>query len=141
MSQESKREPKTYIDKLALVEIQNQKVLVTLSKGKDVWYMPGGKREGQESDAETLMREVKEELMVTIDPQSITYYGTFEAQAHGHPRGVKARLTCYTASYHGTLQPAAEIEKIAFFSYAQKPLVGQTGQLIFDDLKKKDLIT
>ena len=41
---------KTYIDKLAFIDLKDRKVLETKSKGKDVWYIPGGKREGSESD-------------------------------------------------------------------------------------------
>lgn len=33
----------TYIDKLAFIDVKDHHVLVTLSKGKDVWYIPGGK--------------------------------------------------------------------------------------------------
>jgi len=57
---------KTYIDKLAFIEIKDRKLLVTLSKGKDIWYIPGGKREGSESDIEALVREVREELTVNL---------------------------------------------------------------------------
>ena len=36
----------------------DSKLLSTRSKGKDTYYIPGGKREGNESDIETLIREV-----------------------------------------------------------------------------------
>jgi 8-oxo-dGTP diphosphatase len=78
---------KTYIDKLAYILIQDKKVLTTLSKGKDTWYIPGGKREGNESDHEALIREVEEELTVKLVPDTIRHYGTFEAsprKARGH---------------------------------------------------------
>lgn len=47
------------IDKIAFLYIKNNKILSTRSKGKEVFYIPGGKREGNESDLETLVREVK----------------------------------------------------------------------------------
>ncbi len=34
----------TNIDKLAYIYIRDQKIIVSLSKGKDTWYVPGGKR-------------------------------------------------------------------------------------------------
>ncbi|WP_308287346.1 NUDIX domain-containing protein [Actinomadura parmotrematis] len=40
------------------------RVLSTRSRGKDVWYLPGGKREAGESDERTLLREIAEELAV-----------------------------------------------------------------------------
>jgi len=38
---------KNYIDKLAFILIKDKKTLVTKSKGKDVWYTPGGKEKGE----------------------------------------------------------------------------------------------
>ncbi len=50
---------KHFIDKLAFIYVKDKKVLVTLSKGKDIWYLPGGKREENETDIQALTREVK----------------------------------------------------------------------------------
>lgn len=131
---------KNHIDKLAFIQIKDQKVLMSLSRGKDTWYIPGGKREGNETDKEALMREVKEELSVKLLPNSIKKYGVFEAQAHGHPDGVMVRMTCYTSDYEGELLPDSEIEKLEFFSWARKSESSVVDHLIFDDLKAKKLI-
>ena len=82
------------IDKIALIELKDGKVLSTRSKGKDVYYFPGGKRDEGESDEETLIREIKEELDVSVIPESIQYYGKLEAQAHGKDEGVIVKMTC-----------------------------------------------
>ena len=129
-----------YIDKLAYIEIENHKVLVTRSYGKDTWYIPGGKREGNETDQEALIREVKEELQVGLVPGTIKYFGTYEAQAHGKPEGTIVRMTCYTGEYNGEVKPGAEIEKIDWFTFARRGEVSIVDQLIFDDLKNKNLI-
>lgn len=131
---------KLFIDKLAFIEIKDKKILVTLSQGKDTWYIPGGKREPGESDEQALMREVKEELNVDIDPSTIQKYGIFEAQAHGKPEGTIVRMTCYMATYQGTPIPSAEIEKIDYFDFSQKHHTSPVDHLIFDDLKVKGLI-
>lgn len=131
---------KTYIDKLAFIEIKDLKVLETLSKGKDTWYIPGGKREAGETDQEALIREVKEELAVDLLPESLEYYGTFEAPAHGKPEGTFVRMTCYTGKYTGKLTPSTEVEKMDYFKYSQKSLTSAVDHLIFDDLKAKGLI-
>ena len=131
---------KNYIDKLAFIEIKDQKVLETLSYGKDKWYIPGGKRDSGETDLEALIREVKEELMVDIIPSSVEKYGVFEAQAHGKPEGTIVRMTCYTAKYEGVLTPSAEVEKMDYFDYSQKGRTSVVDQLIFDDLFAKGLI-
>ena len=130
----------TYIDKLAFIDIKDKKILMTMSRGKDMWYIPGGKREGNESDHTALLREVKEELAVDLLPDSIAYYGTFEAQAHGKPEGTIVRMTCYMAQFHGTIVASSEIERYDYFPYAQKSLTAPVDHLIFDDLKKKGLL-
>ena len=131
---------KSYIDKLAFIDIQNKKILSTLSKGKDTWYIPGGKREGNETDHEALIREVKEELSVDLVPDTITHYGTFEAQAHGKPEGTVVRMTCYSAKFKGALRASAEVAAFRYVDYTWKEKSSPVDKLIFDDLKTKGLI-
>ena len=129
-----------YIDKLALIEIQDRKLLSTLSRGKDTWYIPGGKREGQESDSEALIREIREELTVDLIPETIKPYGVFEAQAHGKSEGMIVRMTCFTAKYHGNLKPSQEVAEMKFVNYEWKDKSSPVDKIIFDDLKNKGLI-
>ena len=131
---------KDYIDKLAYIYLKDGKVLSTLSNGKDTWYIPGGKREGNETDHEALIREVEEELTVKLRPETIKHYGTFEAQAHGKPEGTLVRMTCYEAEFDGDLHPSSEIERMAFVDYAWKENSSPVDGLIFDDLKRKGYI-
>jgi 8-oxo-dGTP pyrophosphatase MutT (NUDIX family) len=125
------------IDKVALLHWQDGKILSSRSKGKDSWYLPGGKREGSESDVETLIREIQEELSVSVDPETAVYYGTFEAQAHGKAEGITVRMTCYTAGFSGTPFPSHEIEELKWLTYQDKDVVSPVDKLIFDDLHMK----
>lgn len=131
---------KMFIDKLAYIHIVDFEILMSLSRGKDTWYIPGGKRDGEEEDKEALIREVKEEISVKLLPDSIRIFGVFEAQAHGHQEGIMVRMTCYTADYEGKLKAASEIEKLEFFPYSRKAETSPVDHLIFDDLKEKNLI-
>ncbi|HXH26391.1 MAG TPA: DUF1653 domain-containing protein [Candidatus Acidoferrum sp.] len=131
---------KSYIDKLAFIYVKDQRVLETLSRGKDTWYIPGGKREPGESDIDALTREVKEELSVDLLPGTIKPYGSFETQAHGKSEGTMVRMTCYTADFVGNLRPASEIAEIDFFDYAQKHRTSPVDHLVFDDLQRKGLL-
>lgn len=105
-----------FIDKIAWLHIVDGRLLCARSHGKDIYYLPGGKRDPGESDHETLIREIAEELSVRIQPDTITFWGVFEAAAHGKAAGTPIRMTCYTADYVGTLSPSAEIEELAWFT-------------------------
>jgi 8-oxo-dGTP diphosphatase len=126
----------TPIDKIAWIRLEDGRILSTRSRGKDVWYIPGGKREPGETDVEALVREIREELDVAIAPGSAAHAGTFQAQAHGHAVGVEVRMTCYTADYQGTLTPSSEVDELAWLAYADRGRVSAVDQLIFDHLRR-----
>ncbi|WP_329055127.1 NUDIX domain-containing protein [Amycolatopsis sp. NBC_01488] len=122
------------IDKIAWLHLVDGRILSTRSRGKDVYYLPGGKREAGETDAQTLVREVREELTVTIELSSIEPAGVFEAQADGKAAGIVVRMTCFTAEYTGTLAASSEIDELAWLGYADRDRVSAVDKLIFDHL-------
>ncbi|SIM62484.1 NUDIX hydrolase [Micromonospora cremea] len=128
------------IDKVAWILIEDGRVLSTRSRGKDVWYLPGGKREPGETDLDTLRREVAEELSVAVDVAGAVHVGTFTAQAHGHAAGTTVRMTCYRAEHDGELRPANEIAEVAWLGYADRHRTSPVDQVIFDHLLAADLL-
>ncbi|URM95687.1 NUDIX domain-containing protein [Actinomadura madurae] len=124
------------IDKVAWIHLDGGKILSTRSRGKDAYYLPGGKREAGESDVDTLVREIDEELAVAIVPGSARHFGTFQAQAHGHAEGVMVRMTCYTADHQGTPVPSSEIEEVVWLGYGDRDRVSPVDQVIFDHLRE-----
>ena len=128
------------IDKLAWCHTKNKKMLFVRSKGKELFYNPGGKREEGETDEQALVREIKEELGVDLLPESIRYLNTFTAQADRKPEGIMAQLKCYEAEYAGDLRPAAEIEELAWLDSGDEAKTSASGQLTLRWLKQKDLI-
>jgi 8-oxo-dGTP pyrophosphatase MutT (NUDIX family) len=124
------------IDTVAWVRVENGRILCARPRGKDVFYIPGGKREGAETDLQTLLREITEELTVTLIPGTVRPAGTYEAAQPGaHPDGALVRMSCYTGDYRGALAASSEIDELAWFSYADRPRVPPVDQLLFDDLK------
>jgi len=121
-----------FIDKLAWIHIKDGRLLCARSRGRSAYFLPGGKREAGESDEQALTREVREELCVELRPETLKPAGVFEAQAHGQPEGVLVRMTCFSGDYTGQLQPAAEIEEIAWLTRADRETLSLVGQIIID---------
>ncbi|MBP2340837.1 8-oxo-dGTP pyrophosphatase MutT (NUDIX family) [Saccharothrix coeruleofusca] len=128
------------IDKVAWVRVEDGRVLGARSRGKDVYYLPGGKREPGETDLQALVREVEEELAVVIVPGTARHLGTFQAQAHGRPEGVVVRMTCYTADYRGTPTASNEVEEVAWLTYADRDRVSPANRAVLDHLHTTGLL-
>lgn len=130
----------TVIDKVALINISNRKVLSTLSKSKNKLYFPGGKRENNESDLECLKREIFEELNVHIIDGTVSFFGCFEAPADGYTEGVIVQMLCYIAEFEGALIASNEIESFEWITYKDKHRTSPVDHLILEQLKSLKLI-
>jgi 8-oxo-dGTP pyrophosphatase MutT (NUDIX family) len=128
------------IDKLGLIYIKDKKLLAVRSKNKDAYYIPGGKREGDETDIQTVIREVKEEASVDIIPDSLKLVGEFQAQAHGKEEDIIVKITAYFGEFTGELKPDSEIEEINWLSYKDKETATPVMKKILDYLKEQNLI-
>ncbi|WP_223291243.1 NUDIX hydrolase [Streptomyces avicenniae] len=124
------------IDTVAWVLLAEGRILGARSRGNDVFYIPGGKRKPGESDVETLTREVREELSVSLVPGTAEHVGTYTAAAHGHPEGTLVTMACYTAEYRGTLTASSEIEEIAWLRLADRGRTAPVDHAVFDDLAR-----
>jgi 8-oxo-dGTP diphosphatase len=124
------------VDTVAWVRLENGRVLCARPRGKDIFYIPGGKREGAESDLQVLLREIAEELTVALRPETVRHVGTYEAEQPDGGRGTAVvRMSCYTGDYAGTLAASGEIDELAWFCYTDRARVPRVDQLVFDDLK------
>jgi 8-oxo-dGTP diphosphatase len=132
---------KTVIDKLAWICLQDKKVLGARSIGKEVFYLPGGKRESGETDQQALTREIWEELSVTLSSSALKHLHTFKGPAHGKPIGVMVQMTCYIGEFEGNVVPSAEIEAVKWLAFSDREECSETMQKMLDWLKDKDLIT
>lgn len=134
---------KNLIETVALIHIKGKKLLLVRPKSKKIFYMPGGKPDDGEDNLKALIREIKEEVNIDINPKTVDFYGTFEAQAYGRDKGVMVRVHCYTANHTGEVRSSSEIDEVAYFSHGEyvngldpAPAV----KLILNDLKKKGLV-
>jgi 8-oxo-dGTP diphosphatase len=119
------------VDTVAWVRLADGRILCARPRGKDIFYIPGGKREDGESDLQTLLREIAEELTVALQRETVRHVGTYQAE---QPDGAVVRMSCYTAEYSGRLAASSEIDELGWFSYADRHRVPPVDQLLFDDL-------
>jgi 8-oxo-dGTP diphosphatase len=119
---------------VAWVRVERGRILCARSRGKDVFYIPGGKLETGESDLDALLREIREELSVELVPETVREFGTYQAQAHGQADGVQVVMNCYTADYQGAPSASREIAELDWLGYADRDRVAPVDQLLFDDL-------
>ncbi|MGY0149580.1 NUDIX hydrolase [Edwardsiella tarda] len=128
------------IDKLGWVYIQDKKILMARSYHKATYYIPGGKREAGESDQAALIREIKEELSVDLLADSIVSLGEFRGQADGKPAGVRVKIHCFRGEFSGELAANAEIEHIAWLTYADRARCSLVSAKILAALNAQGLI-
>ena len=131
---------KKEIDKLAWLYIRDGKLLSARSKNKTLFYIPGGKRELNESDQQALIREIKEEISVDLLPETIKYAETFKAKADGKSCDTVVKMTCYFADFEGVLKAEAEIEEIDFIGYKDRDLCSLASIKIMQWLKDEKLL-
>jgi 8-oxo-dGTP diphosphatase len=122
------------IDKLAWIHIKDRKVLFLRSKGRDMFYFPGGKREPGETDLQALARELKEELDIDLKSETAQYVGTFKALAHGQKEPTEVQSACYSGEYDGKFAPQAEIEELAWLLRSDREKLTPLGVLLLEHL-------
>lgn len=125
-----------FIDKIAWSHLQDGRLLCARNHGRERFYLPGGKREQGESDLQTLVREVDEELTVTIEPGTAASVGVFEAPADGREDGLRVRMTCYTATHTGDIAPANEIAEVDWLTLADGHRVSAVDRLVMEHLRE-----
>jgi 8-oxo-dGTP pyrophosphatase MutT (NUDIX family) len=94
------------------LHVRDGRLLAVRTRGRDRFYLPGGKPEPGETDEQALVREVREELGLELaDPRPAF---TVQAPAHGLAAETELTLHCFTADTLGEPRPAAEIEELAW---------------------------
>ena len=80
-------------------------------------------------------------VTIDIEEDTVKYYGTFEAQAHGKTEGIIVKMTCYMADFEGELEASSEIQEIKWLSYCDLDKISPVDKLIFVDLHEKNLLS
>lgn len=108
-----------WIRKVGAAILEEDRLLVVRKRGMTSFILPGGKPEGEETELQTLSREVDEELGCAMDCVSLA--GTFTDAAAGTANAVVV-VKLYRATLVGSPAPRSEIEEMAWV-----PLRGTAG--------------
>ena len=116
------------MEKIAWVVIRDGRLLVARNQGREKFYLPGGRQEPGETDAQTLAREIAEELTAVIVESTMRHVATVTADRDGADGSV--HMTCYAADHHGKLVPASEIAEVAWVTGADLDQVSPAEQQV-----------
>lgn len=120
------------IDKVGAIVIHDRKMLVVREKGMDAFFIPGGKRDGSETDEQTLKREIMEETGASV--LSFNFYKEFISAAQASTE--KLRVRSYFCTLDKEPKPSGEIEEILWVSKDSKANLGHALKVIIPDLAK-----
>ena len=126
-----------------LVVVKDRRLLLAFSNNKKAFYLPGGKADKGETTGEALVREVQEELNVTLDPAALKFYMHVEALAFGEQGDVLMKQDCFTTVLPAEPRPTAEIGDLQYFStgsYSREPAQVPGVIIVMQQLKKDGLI-
>lgn len=130
-------EKTTKLPTAGLLVIQNKRMLLAFSRNKKAWYLPGGKIDQGETAISGLIREIKEELNLTINQSELTYYCHISAPAYGENKNLIMEQDCYLYDLNENISPSSEIEAVRFFSledYKNEPAQVIGVLLVFEKL-------
>ena len=103
----------TVLESVGWVCVRDGRLLVVRTRGRDAFYLPGGKLERGETPAQALAREVAEELGLSMDPAVLRELFVVDDVAHGRA-GRRLRMRVFAGPAAGRPQPAGEIAELAW---------------------------
>lgn len=89
----------------------SRELLLVRKRGTAAFMLPGGKVEPGESHVDAAVREVREEIGLTLHPDQLTLLGHWSAGAANEP-GLTITSDVFRAPLAGTPRPRAEIEEL-----------------------------
>ena len=101
----------------ALVCRPDGHTLLVRKRGTTVFIQPGGKIEPNETPLAALLRELREELALNLEPKNLSYLGAFTAPA-ANESGYFVQAEVFRLDIEKNVHPAAEIEEIIWLDPA-----------------------
>lgn len=104
------------IFKASCIIIQNRKLLVERSMGKEFFIHLGGKIEPGETAKQALIRELKEEVQLDVLEDDLELFDQNSAPAANSPE-VHVHMTVFLVKkWKGAIAPASEVEELRWIT-------------------------
>jgi 8-oxo-dGTP diphosphatase len=104
------QQPATIHIAAAILVRKGGRILLVRKRGTHAFMQPGGKIEKHEEAAVALVRELREELGLIVDPSLPAYIGRFTAPAANEP-GSAVEADLFRIAIADEVTPLAEIEE------------------------------
>jgi len=128
--------------RIVAIIIKNNKLLLVKGKKYSELWTPGGKVENGETEKETLVRELKEEVNLKL--LSLNFFRKYFLKS---PYDVNwmTETKCFLVKAGGDPKPGREIESIIWFSkddfFDKKyPMIEENDKFLIPDLIKEKLL-
>lgn len=131
---------RTMIDVVAWICIKDRQILCARTTGKDVFYLPGGKRESGETDWEALRREIQEELNISLIAATLTEVMVVQEVAHGYTEPTQVTMSCFSSDFAGEIMANSEIAAIAWLKYKDSDQCAPATQRVLEYLYQQQWI-
>ncbi|QOR69532.1 NUDIX domain-containing protein [Ruania alkalisoli] len=101
-------------------DADGRELLTVRKQGTRRFMLPGGKVDPGETAAQAAVREVAEELGLTLPESALTLLGTYD-EAAANEADTRVAASVYTAALPGEPAAAAEIAELRWTSLADPP--------------------
>lgn len=128
------------IDALAWVHVSEGRLLCVCSEGKDLLYLPGGKRDPGESDETAVAREALEEVSVVLRPGTLRQVAVIDEVAHAQAPGTRVRMACYAAEHDGEIAADNEITAVEWIGFADRDRCAPAVRRLVDILHAEGIV-
>lgn len=123
--------------------LKDRTMLVERSRGKEIYLAPGGKVEQDETPEQTVIRELGEEVGITVTAEQLDFFGTFYAPAATHPDQTIRMDVFVVQNWEGDPKPGAEVQELRWIT-STIPAGIYVGSIfaheVIPRLKERDLI-
>jgi 8-oxo-dGTP pyrophosphatase MutT (NUDIX family) len=114
-------------------------VLMLKSKGKDLYYLPGGKIDAGESLKQAAIREVNEELGIDLNDDNLSYLFDFKAASIGKGEKPEVLMHCFYADKHiEEVNVKAEIEDYFWCDNAEDQRLAPAAKILMSKLNEPE---